>query len=40
MTSVNTLLLLGVAAAIVSCEKSLCLSQLEVSEVINCMLLI
>ena len=34
MTSVNDLVLLGVTAPIIS----LCLSQLEVPEVINCML--
>ena len=38
MTLVNALILMGVTAAIVCVEKSLCLSQLEVSEVINCML--
>jgi hypothetical protein len=38
MTLVNALILMGVTAAIVSVKKSLCLSQLEVSEVINCML--
>ena len=38
MALVNALILMGVTAAIVCVEKSLCLSQLEVSEVINCML--
>ena len=38
MTLVNALILMGVTATIVCVEQFLCLSPLEVSEVINCML--